>query len=105
MGIRSRIDKAEQIALAREAQAFEAWLQSLPEDRARVLCEDACSSLAQMGLLPLYSVPVFDLPEEERMDLANRLRAMAGRDGADQQGLELTRKLWRLHQQPEDRPE
>ena len=102
MRLRARAKKAERLSLAMETQAFEAWLQSLPEDRARSLYEDACSSLAQMGLLPTYSGSPFDLPEDERRDLADRLRAMAGRDGADQQGLELTRRLWRLHQQPEE---
>ena len=102
MRLKTRSHKAEQLSLAMEAQAFEAWLQALPEDRARALCEDTCSGLAQMGLLPPYSGSPFDLPEDERIDLADRLRAMAGRDGADQQGLELTRRLWRLHQQPEE---
>ena len=98
---RARAKKAERISLAMEAQAFEAWLQSLSDDRARALCEDACSRLAQMGLLPSFSGSPFDLPEDERRDLADRLREMAGRGIDDQQqGLELTRDLWRLHQQP-----
>ena len=101
MRLKVRAKKAEEISLAIEAQVFEAWLQSLSEDRVRALCEDACFSLAQMGLLPPYSGSPFDLPEDERRDLADRLRAMAGRDGAGQQGLELARRLWRLHQQPE----
>ena len=104
MRLRARATKAERLSLAMEAQAFEAWLQSLSDNRARALCEDACSRLAQMGLLPPYSGSPFDLPEDERRDLANRLREMAGRDEAKKQGLEFTRRLWRLHQQPEDQP-
>lgn len=98
MRLRERARKAEEMSLAMEAQAFEAWIQSLSDDQRRYFFEDACSNMAQMGLLPPFSGSPFDLPEEERRDLADRLRDLAGRDGADQQGLELTRRLWRLHQ-------
>lgn len=99
MRLKARVRRAEEMSLAMEGKAFGGWLQSLPEDRARALAEDACSSLAQMGLLPPFSGSPFDLPEEKRIDLAERLRALASRAGADQQGLELTRRLWMLHQQ------
>lgn len=102
MRLKARTKRVEEMSQALEAQAFEAWLQSLPQDRARAFHEDACSSLAQMGLIPSYSGSPYDLPEEERIDLAERLRDLAGRAEAQEQGLELTRRLWRLHQQPED---
>ena len=90
------------MSLALEAQAFGAWLQSLSDDQRRRFFEDGCYSLVQMALLPPYSGSPYDLPEEKRIDLAERLRELASRAEAQEQGLALTRRLWRLHQQPED---